>query len=218
MTYTRLVLVRHGQSEATVQQVVGGHGGCTGLSPLGRRQAEALRQRLAGTGLLRHATVLLTSVLPRAIETAEIIGPAVGDGGLDIAQDCDLCEVHPGEGDGLTWTEFQARYGTPRWDADPDVPLSPGGESMLVFRERVSTTLRRLARSHPGRTVVMACHGGVIVESMFALGGVRPDDRPARFEPANTGLTVWSTNGDVGDRWRLDRYNDTAHLDGWDHA
>jgi probable phosphoglycerate mutase len=212
---TRLVLVRHGQSEATVQQVVGGHGGCTGLSPLGRRQAEALRDRLTRTGLLRDATALLASVLPRAIETAEIIAPAVGHGRLDVVQDCDLCEVHPGEGDGLTWTDFVARYGEPHWDADPGVPLSPGGESLVVFRERVSAALRRLAGAYPGQLVVIACHGGVIMESMFALGGVRPDGRPARFEPANTGLTMWSRDEAVGDRWRLDRYNDTGHTDGW---
>ena len=213
MPDTRLVLVRHGQSEATVQQVVGGHGGCTGLSPLGRNQAEALRERLSRTGLLRDATVLLASVLPRAVETAEIIGPAVGDGGLAVVQDCDLCEVHPGEGDGLTWTDFLARYGEPRWDTDPAVPLSPGGESLLVFRERVSIALRRLAGAYPGQLVVVACHGGVIVESMFALGGMRPEGRPARLEPANTGITVWSRDEDVGERWRLDSYNDTAHLD-----
>jgi broad specificity phosphatase PhoE len=100
------VLVRHGESMAMVDSVVGGHEGCRGLSDLGRRQVEALRDRLAATGELR-ADALYASVLPRAIETAEILAPALG--GLDVRQDCDLCEQHPGEGDGLTWAEFEER-------------------------------------------------------------------------------------------------------------
>src|SRR5215218_610345 len=101
---TRLVLVRHGESMATVDGVVGGHQGCRGLSDRGRRQAEALRDRLVATGEIR-ADVLMASVLPRAVETAEIMAPALG--GLAVEQECDLCEIHPGEGDGLAWSEFQ---------------------------------------------------------------------------------------------------------------
>lgn len=209
-TETRLVLVRHGQSQATVDQVVGGEIGCTGLSELGRRQAEALASRLAGSGLLKDASVLYASVLPRAIETAEIIRPAVGSGDLTINQDCDLCEVHPGEADGLLWSEFSERYGSPPWETDPSVPLSPGGESLLDFRDRVARALLRVADNHPGETIVIACHGGVIVESMIGLGGVAPTGQRARLEPDNTGLTIWVRRTE---RWVLDRYNDVAHLE-----
>ena len=90
-----------------VDSIVGGHEGCRGLSDRGRRQVEALRDRLVATGELR-ADALYASVLPRAIQTAEILAPALG--GLDVRQDCDLCEHHPGEGDGLTWAEFEERY------------------------------------------------------------------------------------------------------------
>ena len=51
---TRLVLVRHAESMATVRRIVGGPRSCTGLSELGRRQAEALRDRLARTGEVRY--------------------------------------------------------------------------------------------------------------------------------------------------------------------
>ncbi len=66
---TRLVLIRHGESRSTVDRVVGGHRGCTGLTDRGVRQAKALRDRLARTGELAGAAAVLTSVLPRAIET-----------------------------------------------------------------------------------------------------------------------------------------------------
>jgi probable phosphoglycerate mutase len=203
--------VRHGQSQATVDQVVGGEVGCTGLSDLGRRQAQALAARLAASGLLADTSVLYASVLPRAVETAEIIRPSVGSGDLEVNEDCDLCEVHPGEADGLLWSEFSERYGSPPWESDPSVPLSPGGESLLDFRGRVAGALGRLADAHPGETVVVACHGGVIVESMIALGGLPAAGERARLEPDNTGLTIFLRRSDG---WVLDRYNDVAHLDG----
>ena len=42
---TRLVYVRHGESNTTVARVIGGPRTCSGLSPLGVQQAERLRDR-----------------------------------------------------------------------------------------------------------------------------------------------------------------------------
>src|SRR5215212_2817319 len=103
----RLILVRHGEAHAGFHGPIGGPTGCAGLTALGRQQAAALRDHLAATGAVR-ADVLLASVLPRAIETASIIAPGLG---LEISDhDCDLCEVHTGEADGLDWTEYAAQY------------------------------------------------------------------------------------------------------------
>ncbi|MCU1359202.1 MAG: hypothetical protein JWN99_491, partial [Ilumatobacteraceae bacterium] len=45
MLVTRLIYVRHGESNTTVARVIGGHRTCSGLSPLGVQQAERLRDR-----------------------------------------------------------------------------------------------------------------------------------------------------------------------------
>jgi hypothetical protein len=104
MEGTRIVLVRHGESRAQELRIVGGHKGCQGLSDRGRRQVEALRDRWDAGPELDDDPVLYASVMPRAVETATILAPALG--APKIAQDCDLCEHHPGEGDGLPWDEF----------------------------------------------------------------------------------------------------------------
>ena len=216
---TRLVLIRHGESRSTIDRVVGGHEGCGGLTDRGVLQAKALYERLARTGELAEATTLLTSVLPRAVQTAEIIAPALGD--LSIAQHCELCEIHPGEGDGLTWEEFGARY-RPEGLAtgNPYKAVAPGGESWAGFFERVGEALLRAATDHAGETVVVVCHGGV-VEATFATLGNLPLRRPFDVRIGNTSLTEWSyepVDGDLGNaghrlaRWQLDRFNDTAHL------
>jgi broad specificity phosphatase PhoE len=204
----RLILVRHGDAHAGFHGVIGGQTGCTGLTPLGRAQAEALRDHLAGSGRVR-ADVLLASLLPRAIETASIIAPGLG---LEIAgHDCDLCEVHTGEADGLTWTEYAARYGSFDMEIEPDRVFAPAGESWNSFHERVGRMLERVAREYEGQTVVAVCHAGVIMASLRVLLGIPHPGTGARLRPSNTGLTEWEHDAPL-DRWTLHAFNDASHL------
>src|SRR5919108_868629 len=187
-TPTRLVLVRHGESRSSVDRVVGGHQGCAGLTDAGRTQAEALRERLARTGELSGTAALWTSILPRAIETAEIIAPALG--GLSLDRHCDLCELHVGEADGITWDEFQERY-RPGPSRSPYEPICPGGESWAAFLVRAGGALRRLADEHAGQMVVVVCHGGVIDASFAALGQLALR-KPFDIRIDNASITEWT--------------------------
>lgn len=204
----RLILVRHGDAYAGFRGVIGGPRGCTGLTPLGRRQAEALRDHLAATRRLRP-DVLLASVLPRAIETAEIIAPGLGLS--SVRQECDLCEVHTGEADGLAWTEYASKYGSFDMEADPERVFAPGGDSWTSFHERVERILRRIADEFPGQTVVAVCHAGVIMASIRALFGIPHPGTGTRLRPVNTGLTEWEHDASSG-RWTLEGFNEQTHL------
>ncbi|HXQ75227.1 MAG TPA: histidine phosphatase family protein [Acidimicrobiales bacterium] len=206
---TRIVLVRHGEALCNVTGVVGGRTGCTGLSPAGVREAEALRARLVGSGELAAAAAVYASVLPRALETAAIAAPGLR--GMEAVPDCELCELHPGDADGLTWVEFADRYGGPDWDRHPDAVLAPGGESWTGFVRRVSTVLTATAARHRGELVVIFCHGGVVEASMEAFFPVAPGRGRLRLRTAHTSLTEWELGPDG---WLLLRYNDAAHLAG----
>lgn len=153
--------------------------------------------------------VMVTSTVPRAIETAEILAPALAV--ADVTRDCDLCEVHPGDADGLDWTEHAARWGSFDMAAEPDRPFAPNGDSWNSFHARVDRALRRMAAEHAGRTVVCVCHGGVITATMALLvaGG---STTVARLVPTNTGVTEWEWEPPAG-RWTLRSYNKTGHLD-----
>jgi probable phosphoglycerate mutase len=204
---TRLVLIRHGEANAFTEQFVAGHKSCTGLSDHGRRQAAALRDRLARTGELGAVDVLYVSLMERAAETARMIAPALGD--LPILQDCGVCEIHPGEeADGLTWDEFRERY-SPSETWDPYTRWAPGAESWAELATRAGTRLTELAATHKGQTVVIACHGGV-VESSFVTFGRLPM-RHIYMQAENTSITEWRLPADA-DQWWLIRYNDAAHL------
>ncbi len=208
----QLILVRHGDAHAGFHGVIGGAQGCAGLTNLGRRQAEALRDHLAGTGRLQP-DVLVASVLPRAVETAQIIAPALG---LEIAgNECDLCEVHPGEADGLTWAEYDVQHGSFDMEAEPDRVFAPAGDSWNSFHERVRRTLERFITDHADQTVVAVCHAGVIMASMRILLGIAQPGTGAQLRPTNTGLTEWTFDPSRR-RWTLHTFNDSSHLIGLD--
>jgi broad specificity phosphatase PhoE len=215
---TRIVMVRHGESLAQERRIVAGHDGCKGLSSRGRTQAEALRDRLLATGELGGDVVAYTSLMSRAVETAAIISPAFG--GVEIVQDCGLCEVHPGEGDGLPWDEYDARFPRPRDSWDPDYRREPGGETWNEMATRVGTALDGLVERHPRRTIVVVSHGGVIVQAMIRLLAldVTSETPRAWFSPENTSLTEWRKGTNPYQRttldWQLVRFNDIAHLGG----
>lgn len=205
---TNLVLIRHGESVCSQVGVVGGHKGCTGLSDEGVREARALRDRLLETGELAGTRALYSSVLRRAVQTATIISPATGTGPEPVA-DCSFCELHPGEADGLTWSEFTERYGEPDFATDPEAELAPGGESWNGFVRRASEALENVAESHTGQTVVVVCHGGVIEASLLTFLPVERDPMRLRLRTEHTSLTEWERSDGS---WKLLRYNDAAHL------
>jgi 2,3-bisphosphoglycerate-dependent phosphoglycerate mutase len=206
----RVVLVRHGESQVTVDRVIGGHRSCSGLSDLGRTQANRLRDRLMASGDLRHA-VLVSTHYPRARETAEIISPAFAN--PLIIEVPELGEHDPGPlCDGMKYDDFTAQFGAgPDWDDMHGEVFPGGGETKAAFNMRVGQAMSKLLIAEPARDLVIACHAGVIgsvfreLLALAPVGGFSLDVR-------NTSLTEFSNS--PGQRWRLVRHNDAAHLDG----
>ena len=203
---TRLVLVRHGESRATVERFLGGPRSCTGLTEFGRMQAAALRDRLM-SGHDVSASALYASNFPRALETATIVAPAIGS--LSVTVDSGWGEHDPGpDCDGMPYTEFVEKYGTPKWD-DLHANVFPGGETVGQFQDRVIETLRRTVRNNEGGTVVVSCHGGVIDTVLRHTLQMHP---VGKFELSTTNTSITELMHLQGTKWKLMRYNDAAHL------
>jgi probable phosphoglycerate mutase len=176
---------------------------------VGRKQAEALASSLARTGEV-PADLLVASNFARAIETAEILAPALGE--LPVVVDPEMGEHDPGpEFDGMTFEAYLDRHGMPDWENDPFGVSFAGGETLAEFHHRVGRGLHRLVEENDGRTVVVVCHGGVIDTAFRTLLRL-PMTGAFELRTTNTSLTEFSRVR-VG-RWRLLRYNDAAHLDG----
>ncbi|MEP7047199.1 MAG: histidine phosphatase family protein [Ilumatobacteraceae bacterium] len=206
---TRLVLIRHGESKTTVARVIGGHRTCSGLSELGRRQAEALRDRWLVSREVA-ADVLISSQFSRARETAEILAPALGD--LPIVEDAGFGEHDPGpDCDGMGFDDFIANHGVGWWQGDPFSTSFPGGETIAAFQYRIGQAIRRTLDTYPDQTIVVACHGGV-VDAALRLALKAPGTGSFEIQTLNTSITELQLVKD--NHWRLVRYNDTGHLVG----
>ena len=205
---TRLVLVRHAEGRVNVEGMIGGLSGCTGLTELGRHQAKLLRARWAGTGFRPDA--LVTSPVRRARETANIIATLVDD--LTVIEDCDLCELHLGEADGLSWPEYDARYGRFNLVAEPSRPFASGAECWNDAATRARRCLLELAQRFAGETVVLVTHAGFILASLLELLGVKYSTERASLDPGFASITIWRS---TATHWALQCFNDTAHLEGW---
>ena len=188
-----------------MDQVVASHG-CTGLSPHGVAQAEALRNRLARTGELADAVAVHTSLMRRAAQTAEIIAPALG--GLTPQPDCGFCEQHHGEGDGLPWHEYESRFGGFDPFLERDRTTAPGAESVAALVARAGAALRDLMRADAEKVVVVA-HGGVVGVALEVFLDV-PFGGITRYVE-NTSITEFAQDKETG-RWSLVRLNDAVHL------
>jgi broad specificity phosphatase PhoE len=205
---SRIAIIRHGEARSNADDTIGGHESCLGLTDLGRAQVTALADRLVHTGEMHGAVALYSSILPRAVETAEILAPALG--GLRIQQSCDFCEMHVGIADGLTWQEYEAAYGPYLPGVDDDRDFAPGGESWTVFVQRVEKALLAAVQEHPGQLVVVAAHGGVIWSSVVRFLGLPGSGAFSRGYAENSSITEWEW---TGRRWWFVRYNDVAHLE-----
>lgn len=206
---TRLIYVRHGESNSTVARVIGGPRTCTGLSPLGVQQAQALRDRWT-TAPEFTPDLVIASHFPRARQTAEIVAEAFGS--PEIVTDEGFGEHDPGvDCDGMTMAAFVERWGTTSWEEDPFGVTFPGGETIAEFHFRVGTAVRRLVDTHPESTILIACHGGVIDTVLRQALKTAPTGS-FNINTLNTSITELELVRP--NRWSLRRYGDTAHLHG----
>ncbi|MGW0240955.1 bifunctional RNase H/acid phosphatase [Micromonospora chalcea] len=151
---TRLILVRHGETERTVRKHYSGRGDVP-LTERGRAQARATAARVAA--LAPSVAAVVSSPLSRCTATAEAIAARVGN--PPVRTDDDLIECDFGVWEGHTFAEVRER-----WAAELDAWLAstrvapPQGESFVAVAERTGRAVDRLRSAYPGETVVVVSH------------------------------------------------------------
>jgi probable phosphoglycerate mutase len=151
-------------------------------------------------------------VLPRAVETAEILAAALSR--PDVVQDCSLCTWHtPAEADGRPWVDYRRQSSLA--GGGMFRPFEEGNESWSELVGRAGRTLEQIAARHAGETAVVVTHAEVVKCSLIAFGGL-PLAPGFDLDVAPTSITEWVTAGDPDawprPRWTLVRLNDSAHL------
>ena len=198
MTIARIIVVRHGESEANRRRVFAGQSDSP-LTPTGRQQADAVADALADESIAR----VIASDLSRARDTARAIATRRG---LEVETTPALREWNVGELVGLDRAATERRYGDARRFFQPGSRV-PGGESFEEVVARVTRFIDALVPSALGTTVCLVAHGMTnrIIAAHF-LG------RLPHLEPensANTNITIVETDGTTHDVVKL---FDDAHV------
>jgi glucosyl-3-phosphoglycerate phosphatase len=198
---TTLVLWRHGVTDWNAGERVQGQTD-TPLSDRGREQAALAARRLAA---LRPAAIV-SSDLRRAADTAAALAALTE---LPVRLDPRLRERHFGDWQGMTIAEIAQRYPIEyaRWRAgEPD--FGCGAEAIDDMAKRVGAALREAVDAAPGRTVVVATHGGAARHGIGEMVGWSPQVTRSLY---GLGNCHWSElRLDAARGWRLLAHNLSA--------
>ena len=205
---TRLIAVRHGETAWNVDTRIQGQIDI-GLNATGLWQAQRAGQALADEGI----GVIYASDLSRAWQTAEEIAKPHG---LAVQAEPGLRERAFGRFEGMSFAEIEAMLpeDARRWrERDPEFEPE-GGESLLVFRDRVTRVAAELAARHPGELVTLVAHGGVM-DVLYRAATRQELQAPRTWQLGNAAINrmLWTPEG-----FSLVGWSDTAHLTAGDDA
>jgi probable phosphoglycerate mutase len=194
----RLVLWRHGRTEWNAAGRFQGQ-----LDPpldeVGRNQAILAAPHLVAAGLPSDGTVVVSSDLSRAAETAAVLTALLG---VPLKLDERLREHGMGAWEGLTRDEVGARYPDQLADWMAGRPVrGRGGEESDAVADRAVAALADLP---PARVAVVVTHGGTAGRLVERVLGI---DAHHHRVLGPLGNCAWSELSLHGDRWRLIRHN-----------
>lgn len=199
---TTTLLLRHGQTEMSVQGRFAGRGDVP-LTDTGAQQAVAVADRLSARG----ADLVVSSPLSRARHTAQAVAEAAG---APLVVDDDLAETDFGAWEGLTFAAVMGRWPAQlsAWQSDAEV-APPGGESFAAVASRVNGALDRLLADHRGQTIVVVSHVTPI-KTLICRALLAPPAAMFRMhlDVASLCEAAWFADGPA----LLRSLNDTAHL------
>ena len=200
---TRVVLVRHGETEWNRVERFRGHADVA-LNETGIRQAEATAARVAAQW---RTAIVYSSPLSRARRTAEAIAARSS---VSVRIHAELSDIDYGAWQGLSPDEVRQRWPEQLrdWYQAPQRATIPGGESLDELRTRCARALRQIVADHPQDTVVMVGHtviNRVLLLHVLGLG----NDRFWHLRQDTCAINVIEADGAD---FTVVSINDTCHL------
>jgi len=171
---SRLTLVRHGESQWNLENRFTGWVDVD-LSPKGELEAKAAGAILKNIPV----DVLFTSVLTRAIRTADIAMAEAGISGVPVHRDQALNERHYGDLQGLNKAETADKYGADKvheWRRSYDIP-PPNGESLKDTQARVAPYYEQeiVPLLKAGKNVLVVAHGNSLRALVMFVEHLTPE-------------------------------------------
>jgi probable phosphoglycerate mutase len=205
---TRILALRHGETAWNVETRIQGQLDIP-LNDEGRRQAEALAQALADEPI----SVIYSSDLVRASATAAALARRTG---LALRLDAGLRERDFGAFQGRTVADIERDEPelSLRWRRrEPDFAPA-GGESLATFHARCVSRAMAIASAHPGQTIALVAHGGVL-DCLYRAACGMALQAPRSWQLGNASINRLLY---TGESLTIIGWGDNAHLDREDGA
>ena len=172
-----LTLVRHGQSDWNNKNLFTGWEN-PGLTKKGVEEAHKTGNLLKEEN--KNYSYLFTSILDRAINTADIILEELGIGQINVIRDQALNERDYGELTGLNKDAARKKWGEDQvhiWRRSFDVP-PPGGESLKDTAERVIPYFRDkiLPLLIEDNNILISAHGNSLRALVMHIEGLSSEE------------------------------------------
>ena len=200
---TRILAIRHGETAWNVDTRIQGQLDVP-LNDIGRWQAHRLALAVSDEGI----DAVYASDLLRAMQTAQAVAAGTG---REIVTDPGLRERGFGVFEGLTYAEIQQRFPemSERWRKRDPTFGAPGGETLRDFFDRSVATVTRLALAHPGQTIAVVAHGGVM-DALYRAAARIALDAPRSWQLGNASINrlLHTPQG-----FTLVGWSDTFHLE-----
>jgi len=187
---TRLILIRHGESEDNFNWIYQGNGPGSGLTERGVKQAEAVALRLRDVKI----NAVYSSPKKRVIQTAEIINRYHN---LKITFEDGLRDRESGILDGKIKTSLPPELMKLTENIKTDENLRiPGGESFKDVKIRVRKAVDKIVKENKDKTVLIVSHGNTVRAIVSEIIGISLRETYNKMNRSvNAGYTEIEING-----------------------
>jgi len=197
----RLILTRHGQTDANVNHRLQGQSDGQ-LNTIGRQEVGRLGEALKNT----HLDVIISSDMVRAQDTAAAIARYHK---LPVISTSLVREMNCGEWDGRPAKEFIEIV------KNLTIPLSQlrpsGGETLTEVQARARSFIKDVTEKYPGKTVVLCSHGDFLRMVISVLMNKTIEEVDSTYRMENASYSVFDLENGV---WKMVAFNLMPPQDG----
>ncbi len=160
---TKVILIRHGESEKNIKNIHSSKADKYSLTPVGEKQAEMYGYLLKE----ENVDVFYSSPLLRTKQTAEIVSSKIGipveyvdalrENSLGDWEEIDLGKLGKEDSRYIKFKEMRRSGDLAAFDFIP-----PGGESLKEVQERLNNWLVEVLKNNQGKTILICTHELII--------------------------------------------------------
>lgn len=215
---TRVIIVRHGQSNYNTEKRIQGRSNKSELTEKGRNDAAKVGKSLSNISF----DAIYTSPLRRAKSTAEIIcSELLATKQISLQTSDKLLEVDLPLWEGMVNSEVKEKFVEDYqiWHQLPEklamqVPTESGTREhfpILALYKQATEFWQELLQKHQDKTILIVGHNGINRALISTALGISPS-RYHSLQQSNCAISVLNFSGGLDDNVQLESMNQTQHM------